>query len=96
MKVVTVRIEDKYFEDLEKIEKEEHADRAEIMRKLMAHSIKEWKIRKALQLLREQKVTMRKAAALAEVSYVEMLDLSSRSDINIGYGLEELRKDTGQ
>jgi len=94
MKVITVRIEDKYLEDLKRIETEEHADRAEVMRKLMASSIKEWKIKKALQLLKEQKVTIRKAAALAEVSYAEMLDLSSRLDINIGYGLEELRRDT--
>ena len=94
MKVITVRIEDKYLEDLKRIEMEEHVDRAEVMRKLMASSIKEWKIKKALQLLKEQKVTIRKAAALAEVSYAEMLDLSSRLDINIGYGLEELRRDT--
>lgn len=93
MKVVTTRIEDKYFEDLKKIEREEHTERAEIMRKLLAHAIKAWKTKKALELLKEHKITIRKAAVLADASYVEMLDLASKADIDIGYSLKELRKD---
>lgn len=93
MKVITTRIEDKYFEDLKKIEKEEQTERAEITRKLLASAIKEWKTKKALKLLKEHKITIRKAAALAETSYVEMLDLASKADIDIGYTLKELRKD---
>ena len=93
MKVITARIEDKYFEDLETIEKEEHTDKAEVMRKLLARAIKDWKIKKSLNLLKEHKATMRKAARLADVSYAEMMDLASKADIDIGYSLKELRKD---
>lgn len=95
MKVITARIEDKYFEDLKSIEREEQTERAEVTRKLLASAIKEWKTKKALELLKERKITIRKAAALAEASYVEMLDLASKADINIGYTLKELRKDIG-
>lgn len=95
MKVITARIEDKYFEDLKKIEKEEQTERAEVMRKLLASAIKEWKTKKALDLLKEHRITIRKAAALAEASYVEMLGLSSKADIDIGYTLKELREDIG-
>lgn len=93
MKVVTARIEDEYFEDLEKIEKEEQTERAEVMRKLLASAIKEWKIKKALELLKAHKATMRKAAKLANVPYVEMMTLASKADIDIGYSLKELRRD---
>jgi len=93
MKVVTVRIDDKHFEDLVKIEKDESADRAEIMRRLLARAIKEWKIKKALTLLKERKVTLRKAAEIADVDYAEILDLTSNADIDIGYNLRELRGD---
>lgn len=93
MKVVTARIEDKYFEDLKKIEKEEQTKRAEVMRKLLAKAIQEWKTNKALELLKYHKITMRKASAMADVSYVEMLNLASEADIDIGYDLRELRKD---
>ena len=93
MKVITARIEDKYFEDLERIEKEEQTERAEVMRKLLANAIKEWKVKKALELLKERKATIRKAAKFADVPYAEMMDLASKADIDIGYSLKDLRRD---
>ena len=50
-------------------------------------------VKKALELLKEHKVTIRKAAKLANVSYLEMVDLASKVDIKIKYSLSELRKD---
>ena len=75
------------------IEKDEHADRAEVIRKLLARGIKEWKLKKAIELLREHKITLRKAANIASVSYVEMLDLASKHGIDVGYSLEEMERD---
>ena len=49
------------------------------------------KKKKALELLKEHKITIRKAAKLANVSYVEMLDLASKADVGIGYSIKELR-----
>ena len=93
MKVVTARIEDEYFEDLKMIEQEEHTEKAEVIRKLLAKAIKDWKIRKALDLLRDHKATIRKAAKLAGVPYSEMLDLASKANTDIGYYLKNLRVD---
>lgn len=94
MKVVTARIADEHFKDLKIIEKEEQADRAEVIRRLLGDAIKRWKIKKALDLLREHKVTLRKAASIAGISYIEILDLASEHRIDIGYSLEELERDT--
>ena len=93
MKVITARIEDEYFDALKGIEKEEQTERAEVVRKLLAWAIKDWKRKKAVELLRERKVTIRKAAALAGTSYVEMLDLMAKFDIDIGYTQNDLRRD---
>ena len=93
MRVITSQISDEYFNDLKSIEKAEHADRAEVIRKLLAKGIKQWKQKKAIELLREHKVTLRKAAEVAGVTYVEMLDLASKNGIDIGYGLEDLALD---
>lgn len=93
MKVVTARIEEECFEDLKMIEQDEHTERAEVVRKLLAKAIKEWKLKRALDLLKERKVTIRRAAALAGISYLEMQGLMSKSDIDIGYTLKDLRKD---
>ncbi len=93
MKVITARNSEENFEDLERIEKEVQADRAEIIRKLLTKGIKEWKLKKALELLREHKVTLRTAANIASISYVEMLNFASKHGIDMGYSLEDVEKD---
>lgn len=93
MRVITTRIEDDCFEDLKVIEKDEQTEKAEVIRRLLSAAIKDWKRRKALDLLKERKVTIRRAAALADVSYTEMLDLMSKADIDVGYSVKDLRKD---
>lgn len=57
------------------------------------NSIKKQKIKKALELLKARKISIRKATKLADISYAEMLDLASKADIDIGYSLKDLRKD---
>lgn len=93
MEVITARIEEKDFKILKQIEKEEKTELASVLRKLLSNSIKEWKIKKALELLKEHKITIRKAASFAEVSYIEMLDLMAKADIDIGYTLQDLKRD---
>lgn len=94
MKVVTVRIDDKDFEELQKIEKEEQVDRAEVIRKLLTRAIKEWKVKKVIEMVRERKITFRKAAALSGATYSEMLNLLARFNVDNGYSLEELMLDS--
>ncbi len=91
MKVITSRIPEKYFRDLEMIQKEEKIDRAEAVRRLLTKAISEWKKERALNLLKDHKVTIRTAASMADVTYIEMLELAQ--DIDIGYDLEELERD---
>ncbi len=93
MKVITARIPEKYLRDLKEIEREEHTERAEVIRKLLADAIKNWRQKKALKLLKKHKITIRKAASFAGLTYVEVLDLASREGIDIGYSLNELEMD---
>lgn len=93
MEVITARIEEKDFEDLKTIEKDEKTERAEVVRKLLTKAIKDWKMKKALELLKQRKITIRKAASFAELSYAEMLDVMAQADIDIGYALQELKRD---
>ena len=93
MEVITARIEEKDFKALKQIEKEEKTELAGVLRKLLSKSIQEWKIKKALELIKERKITIRKAASFAEVSYIQMLDLIAKSDIDIGYTSQDLKRD---
>ncbi|MGC1121865.1 MAG: hypothetical protein WBA22_12295 [Candidatus Methanofastidiosia archaeon] len=91
LKVVTSRIPEKCFEDLKTIQKEEQANQAEVLRRLLTKAISDWKKDRALRLLEEHRITIRKAASMADLSYVEMLTPTEKADI--GYDLKELKKD---
>ena len=92
MEVITIRIDEKHFKDLQEIEKQEQADRAAITRKLLASAIKEWKISHALRLVQEEKITFRKAAEIIGCTYSEFLTLMEKRGIMIGYTLDELKR----
>ncbi len=73
------------------IQEEEKIDRAEAVRRLLSRAISEWKKEKALSLLKDHKITIRTAASMADVTYIEMLELAQ--DIDTGYDLGELERD---
>ena len=93
MKVITVRIPDEDAQALEAIERAEKVDRAAAVRKLLSEGVRRWKVRHALDLLAQRKVTLRTAARLAELSYGEMFDLAAREGVTAGYSLEDLHAD---
>lgn len=51
------------------------------------------KIDSALSLLRAHRISYRKAAEMAGISYMEMWDLAAKHGIDIGLTPEEVRKD---
>ncbi len=93
MEVITLRIDKKHFKDLQEIEKQEKADRASVTRKLLASAIQEWKINHALSLLREGRITFRKAAELIGGTYAEVLNLMEKRGIPIRYMADDLKRD---
>lgn len=83
MKTVTVRIPEELFKEIEGVCDVEKSDRAEVLRRLLDNALKEWKLKRAIELLRDNKVTIRKAAKIAGRKYVEMLDIASQKGIPI-------------
>lgn len=93
MQVITARVPDEVFKEIKEMEEIEHIDRAEAARRLLSIGIKEVKRRKALELLREHRITYRRAAEMMGVTMYELLDLMEKEGIDIGYSLSELEKD---
>lgn len=93
MQVITARVPDEVFKEIKEMEEIEHIDRAEAARRLLSIGIKEVKRRKALELLREHRITYRRAAEMMRVTMYELLDLMEKEGIDIGYSLSELEKD---
>jgi len=93
VETITARIPDDLFRAIREIELEEKAERAEIIRKLLDKAVREWKLSRALEMLRNGKTTFRTAAKMAGLTYVEMLDEVERSGIPIDYSATELQTD---
>ena len=93
MKTVTTRIPEDEEEVLSELEREMSADRSEVLRRLIRHGLEDWRKERALEQLRDHKITVRKAAELAGVSYVEMLTLAGEEGIDLGYTTEDLERD---
>jgi len=93
LQTITTRVADEIYQDIKKIESEEKTERAEVIRRLLAEAIKRWKLKKALENLREGKMTIRTAAKLAGLTYIEMMDEVEKADIPIDYTLADLQLD---
>jgi predicted HTH domain antitoxin len=93
MKTVTTRIPEDDEEALSNLEAEMSADRSEVLRRLIRDGLEDWRKEKALERLGDHEITLRKAAELAGVSYVEMLTLAAEEGIDIGYTTDDLEHD---
>lgn len=93
MRTVTTRIPEDDETILSELEEEMSADRSEVLRRLIRQGLDEWRKERALELLEDHEVTLRKAAEIADVSYVEMLSLASEAGIDVGYSTDDLERD---
>ena len=93
MKTVTTRIPEDDEEALAELEEAMSADRSEVLRRLIRQGIDDWRQERALEQLREHSITLRKAADLADVSYVEMLTLAAEEGIDVGYTTDDVERD---
>lgn len=93
METITTRVPEKIYQEIKKIEEEEKTERAEVIRRLLFDAIKRWKLKKALDLLREGKATLRTAAKFADLTYIEMLDAAETANIPIDYTSTDLKLD---
>lgn len=93
MKTVTTRIPEDDEEALAELETELSADRSEVLRRLIRQGLSDWRRERALDQLRDHRVTLRKAAELADISYVEMLTLAAEEGFDVGYTTDELERD---
>ena len=93
METVTTRIPEADEEALSELEEELTADRSEVLRRLIRDGLAEWRTEKALEQLRDHDVNLRRAAEIADVSYVEMLSLAAEAGVDIGYTTDDLERD---
>ena len=91
---ISVRLGKDIGRELSEVEKKWHIDRSEIIRRLLAKAIRDWKIENALERLVAHKITLGKAAEESGVSLWEMIDIVKEKNIDwIGLTPNDIEKD---
>jgi len=93
MRVIAARFPKSSVEELEEIAKEEQVDKSTVVARALQRYIKDWKLERALTLYREGKVTLWKAAKIADVSLWEMVDIVKQRKIPIQYTFKDFKED---
>ena len=91
-RAVTARLRKELLKEVEEVAKEESVDRSSAIQRLLKIGLKEYKMKKALNLYRDGKVTLWKAAELAGVSLREIMEAIKARDIPYQFDLEALEE----
>jgi len=92
MEVLTTRIPNDLLEAIREIERDERAERAEVVRRLLDRAVHEWKLAKALRMISEGRWTVRRAARFAGLGYHEILERMSEQGIDSGPSVKDIRE----
>jgi len=92
LQVLTARVPAELRQAIREIEKEEKAETAEVVRRLLDRAVRDWRISKALKMISEGSWTIRRAAKFAGLSYHEILDKMADVGVDSGPALKDLRE----
>ena len=90
---ISLTVPKEILEKSDKIAKEKLEDRSTVMRELLALGLKQYLIQEALKHYTEGKISMGKAAELADVSIWKFLDEMKEKKIPIRYDLDDIKKE---
>jgi len=90
MITISARIDKEIADEIEKIVRKRGVDRSAAIRELLRIGIQEYKLTEAIELVREGKATVWKAAEVAGVSYREMLKKLREHNVSFPLTVEEI------
>ena len=78
MEAISIKLPEDIIGTIKEIEEMEQIDRATAVRRLLAKAIEKWKEERAIQLYRDGKVTLWRAAGMANLSLREIMKARCR------------------
>ena len=90
---ISLTVPKEILEKSDKIAKDKLEDRSTVMRELLALGLKQYLLQEALKQYTEGKVSMGKAAELANVSIWKFLDEMKDKKIPIRYDLDDIKRE---
>jgi len=92
-KTVATRIPSKLEQEIIQFMKEQGLDKSTAIRRILEIGVTEWKRKRAIELYRLGKVTLRKASQIAGISLREMLEELNRQRIAFHVTAQNLEED---
>ena len=93
MEAISIKLPEDIIRAIDEIEETEQIDRAAAVKKLLVKAIDKWKEDRAIQLYRDGRVTLWRAASLANLSLREMMELVAEKGIVMQYTEKDLEED---
>ena len=90
-KVLSVKVDKEKLRQLEEIAREEQSDKSTTARRLLDMGMKEWKVNKAVEMLRLGKLSIWRGAVAAGVSLREFIEILDERKVNwVGISTRDL------
>lgn len=93
MLTISARIDREIAEEIEKVMQKKGIDRSAAVRELLRIGIQEYRLKEALELVSERKITVWKAAEIAGLTYREMLGELREHNIAFPVAREEIARE---
>ena len=93
MMTISARIDKEIAEEIEKIVKKKGIDRSAVISELLKIGIREMRLKEALEIVRERKVTVWRASEIAGLTYREMLEKLKKHNVPFPITEEELARE---
>lgn len=91
--VISARLPKDGVKLIEEIAHEEKVDKSTILDRALEYYTKEWTLRKALELYRNGKITLSRAAEIAGLTIWEIIDALEERKIVLQYDAEDFEED---
>jgi predicted HTH domain antitoxin len=94
LRPLAVRVPEEVEREIREIVKVEGLDKARVVRGLLELGISEWRRRRALEMLRDGKITFAKAAEAAGLSFWEFADLVKQRGVEwVRFSVEDIKRE---
>ncbi len=89
---IATRVDEELLSKIEEVQKDMQIDRSEAIRRILDEGTKQYRLEKAVEQLRDKKITVSKAAELAGVPIWDIMEIMRNREIPIPYSSQDLRK----
>ncbi len=91
--ILSTRVEEAFASEIQQLANEEGLDKSSFLKKIILSGLQEYKIEHAVELFNKKKITLSRAAELADISIYELISLMPDHNMELHYSTVDLQND---